>query len=145
MKRREFLKGTLTAVAISVVPIPLHVFTGSKWSELVYSYLSISLLQKNGEEVTYDGYQRQTLPRTSEAWLIEELTVTNRIEIAFPMYGFNTENIEIAGVGIHDQNGECLVKTLLTASLFIFPGLIPSFMPGNLKITLENSDDVKRT
>jgi len=136
MKRREFLTGTIIAISTAVIPIPLHVFTGGRWSESSNGYLSISLLQKDGKEVTYTGYQRQIVPRTSRAWLIEDLTVTNLTEIAFPIL-CSHEPIELTGVGIYDQYEECLLKSSLTASLVTFSGLIPSFLPGDLKISLE--------
>jgi hypothetical protein len=90
-------------------------------------------------EISYTGYARVAVARTSGAWTVSATAptqVTNAALITFGLDTVGSVTVAYFGVGcLGSAAGKLLYSGQLTANLAISPGITPSFVIGALVVT----------
>ena len=113
--------------------------TGVRGSSTAGSVES-GLIKSGGAEANYTGYQRLLLTRTSNVWSTTSATLSNALEITFPVCTGNAQTITgfkiyYGAVGATPYSTE-LGSGTLNSNVSISVGETPRFQVGDLTITL---------
>lgn len=89
-------------------------------------------------EVSYTGYAREAVPRTTGGWTVSANSVDNAAAITFGECTAGSATATHFSIGTAASGtGKIIVYSSLTASLAIGVGIIPEFAIGGLSVDLD--------
>lgn len=100
--------------------------------------ITISLLDKDEQEIIYDGYQSVRIPKGDDWWELKDDVFSNRNAITFPECTGGSCRAEF--VRVWDPDVEIIITIPLDLPLVIDPGIMVEFAPGSLIVGVDHAN-----